>query len=347
MSAAFYSPLSRQPVVIPVPKLRVYRRGRGFGASGSTPATCTSPNYWDAGEGTCCAPVGTPAAADPCSILNQPGFLAAQAADTGPIASETGGVDESILESLAGYPNNIQTDAIQCWNNPGQSFTDTMGNTVQCPSASVNMNGILVSAYTQAQLAQMLTEAGVSAPNLPGNAPYALPIASSQPLLVNSTMTNVGVSINKTSFNIGDSWTITVTGPPNASVTAAGVQNGTAVGSATPMGTIGSNGTLVLTGTMAASQVGSWIESWTVGGQNAGSVSFTVAAPAGSTGTTGGTQTGTLPAGSSSSSSTSSSTCTLSFFPGEPCLGGFIGQTTALVLGGGLLVLMLLMGGRR
>src|ERR1700678_1260868 len=73
------------PMLIPVPQAR-YRgfgliRGRGMGASGSTQATCTSPTYWNGGLNTCCAPLGTTPAADPCSILNQPGYLAAQSAD--------------------------------------------------------------------------------------------------------------------------------------------------------------------------------------------------------------------------------------------------------------------------
>jgi hypothetical protein len=147
----------------------------GMGHLAQSPPTNCPNGYtgWEPYE--CCAPPGTPPAADPCSILNNPAFLQAQATDLGPVGSSSGGVDQTILDSLAAYPNNVQVNAIQCWNNPGATFTDTMGNEVTCPSASVDMNGIYVSAYSQAQLAAMLasTAPPASAPALLGNQPYA------------------------------------------------------------------------------------------------------------------------------------------------------------------------------
>lgn len=327
------------PVVIPVPTGR-YRgfgliRGRGMGASGSDASSCTAPNYWNGSINTCCAPLGTTPAADPCSILNQPGFLAAQAADVGPLGangvplSAGNGPGAAELASIASYPNNVQTDAINCWSNPGLLYINSMGQTVSCPSASVSDNGIPVSAYTVAQLAAMLAPTDTPSTLLAGNAPFAAPGAAPVGTLqINGAPSTGGGSssqasvslVNKSggsnsSFNIGDSWQIVVTGAPNAQVQASASQNGTSLGTS-PMGTIGSNGQLVLTGTFAAGQAGSWVESWTVGGQNAGSISFSVAAPSGGSGASGSSSTG-IPGAASSSTSDPFAFLTSSFSIGS------------------------------
>lgn len=315
------------PRVIPVPLAR-YRgfgliRGRGMGASGSTAASCTSPNYWDDGISTCCAPVGTPAAADPCSILNQPGYLAAQAADVGPLTSSGvpisagNGPGAAELAEVAGYPNQVQTDAIDCWSNPGNLFVNAMGQTISCPAASVNDNGIMVSAYTPGQIAAMLSPTDTASSSLLGNSPGAAApsVVNYGPAIGSSTSSGSAaptVSLSNSSggsnnsFQVGQSWQIIVTGTPNAQVQASASQNGTSLGTTT-MGTIGSNGQLVLSGTFATSQVGNWTESWTVGGQSAGSITFSVAASSGSGGTnSGGAGAGGGTSNTSGSSSTSS-----------------------------------------
>lgn len=339
------------------PRPFLVRRGRGFGASGSTAATCTSPNYWDGGLNTCCAPVGTAPADDPCSILNNPAFLSAQETDTGPIGSESGGVDQTILNSLAPYSNEVQQAALNCWSNPGLTYTDNFGNTITCPSPSLDMNGIEVSSYSQAQLAQMLQSQATASPTLAGNSPYAVtPIApntspltgtpssaSSYPLSVRLVNNSGG---SNSSFNVGDSWQIVVTGPPNSKVTASAMQNGTNAGTNTVMGTIGANGQLVLTDTFAASQVGNWTETWMVGNQSAGSISFSVASPSqtssGTSSAAGGSS--NTSAGGSSSNATSGS-C-FSFYSGDTCWGP-VGMLTALTIGGVALAGMFLLGGRR
>lgn len=308
------------PVVIPIPRNRGFGliRGRGMGASGSSAATCTAPNYWNGGLNTCCAPLGTAPGDDPCSILNQPGYLAAQAADLGPLGangvplSAGNGPGAQELAEVAGYPNNVQTDAINCWSNPGLTFTNSLGKQVTCPSASVNDNGIYVSAYTPGQLAAMLAPTDTSPIPLVGNSPFAGAPVYSDPATSNpaggsntgsASSTSYPLSVrlvnssggSASSFNVGDSWQIIISGPPNASVQASASQNGTSLGTTT-MGTIAANGQLVLTGTFTASQVGSWSESWTVGGQSAGSISFSVAAGS-SNGGSGGTSGGNVASG--------------------------------------------------
>ena len=91
----------------------------------------------------------------------------------------------------------------------------------------------------------------------------------------------LGVSIQNTSggsataFNVGDGFSITVTGPPNQPVTST-AQFGAQSQGPTSFGNTNAQGQLVITGSMPASDAGSWIEEWFVGGQSAGQLSFAV-----------------------------------------------------------------------
>ena len=289
----------RAPVVIPVPLAR-YRgfgliRGRGMGVTGSTAASCTSPNYWDGGLNTCCAPLGTPAAQDPCSILNSPAYIAdqQQAAATDIAAPDV----TADLAAIAGYPQNVQNDAVECLQNPGVTFTDSMGIKITCPAPSTqNLSGGFTSIYSIPQLAAMIAGAATPATETSGNLPFGQTLPGSQPASQLASQPAASGSYplsvrllnssggQASAFNVGDSWQVIVYGPPNAQVSASATQNGTSLGSGS-MGTIGSNGQLVITGTMDASQVGNWSESWTVGGQAAGTISFSVASVAGAAST--------------------------------------------------------------
>jgi len=324
---------------VPAKRLRLIllpRVRRGMGATGSDVNSCTPPNSWNQFKGVCCAPPGTPAAGDPCSILNDPGYLASQAADVGPIGPN--GVPLSSpsfadypgsptrLADIAQYPNNVQQDVQVCYTNPGASFVDSVGMRVNCPAQKTQIapggpgnNGIWVSSFPYSQLASMLAPSITATANLVGNAPFALapsnpgegiaktPAAGAPAVSVKLVNGSGGSS---SSFNVGDSWQVIVTGPPNSAVSASASQNGTSLGTS-PMGTIAANGQLVLQGTFAASQVGQWTETWTVAGKNAGSVSFSVAAPgssgggAGGSGGSGGGGNGSGGGGSQNSSSTS------------------------------------------
>ena len=155
----------------------------GMGRLGQT---CNNGGYWNPSLAVCCAPTGTPPEADPCSILNSPGFLAAQAADVGPLgpdgvplsSPQFGSGSPTNLADIVGYPNNVQQDVITCSMSPGVTFIDPMGVSVTCPSATSDENGILVSAYSYGQLAQMIAP-GITAAtpkNLIGNQPFAEPI---------------------------------------------------------------------------------------------------------------------------------------------------------------------------
>jgi hypothetical protein len=103
-------------------------------------------------------------------------------------------------------------------------------------------------------------------------------------------------------FSVGDTWQITVTGPPTSPVWVGGSQNGVAFGTY-QIGSTDASGTFTTTGTMGAANIGAWSEYWDVGGAPVGntvyngdqvaSINFTVAAapaPAG-----GGSGSGTAP----------------------------------------------------
>jgi len=276
------------PGRVPFP-MPVFRRRRGFGATGSTADTCTSPNYWNGGLSRCCAPIGTDPASDPCSILNNPDFIAAQNTAVAEDIAVLG--PNSAAAALAGVPINIGDAAVYCSNHPGGVYSDPIsGQPMQCPAGGhQDLSGAYWSNYTVQQLAAMLyAKYGAAAPQLPGNAPItgwgptpAVRDTGGGGSAVTPTVRLVNSSGgSNSSFAVGDGWQIVVTGPPNAQVTASATQNGTSLGTS-PMGTIGSNGSLTLTGTFGAGQVGTWAESWKVGGVTAGSLSFSVAAGAG------------------------------------------------------------------
>lgn len=114
----------------------------------------------------------------------------------------------------------------------------------------------------------------------PATQPSTTP-APSRPVTVTlANLTNPG-SIN---FNIGDAWSITITGPPNTAVSVTASQNSVPLGS-TPMGYTDATGLLLLSSSMDTAQAGAWIENWMVGGQALAPISFyvngTLPAPAG------------------------------------------------------------------
>jgi hypothetical protein len=77
-------------------------------------------------------------------------------------------------------------------------------------------------------------------------------------------------------FYVGDSWRITITGPAGAALKVTGGKDG---GSATEVaGSIPSSGTWVKTGAPTNAEIGSWVQSWSVGGQTVATLRFVVQA---------------------------------------------------------------------
>jgi hypothetical protein len=189
------------------------------------PTGQTATSMYD-GSVKCC---GGPAASDPCGILNNVNYLAAQSADVGPVNPTTGvpisagsGSGAAELAMVAGYPQNVQTDAIDCWNNPGLVFTDNSGMTVNCPSASINDNGIFVSAYSAGALAQMLAPTVTPKVITVGNAPNVISDFAAVSLVTPTTNANPNPSAVPVTSN-----TTVSTGTPVLSTTPLVTNSGT------------------------------------------------------------------------------------------------------------------------
>ena len=75
----------------------------------------------------------------------------------------------------------------------------------------------------------------------------------------------------------GDTYTIRVLGPPNTPVTVNVTHNGSTT-TGNPMGNTGADGSFSITGGIDSSELGSWSESWYIGGVLAGLIAFNVAA---------------------------------------------------------------------
>ena len=103
-------------------------------------------------------------------------------------------------------------------------------------------------------------------------------------------------------FIAGDMFQLTLTGAPNAVVVeTASSQNGQSMGSY-QAGSTDASRTLVITGTFTAADVGSWQETWSVGGAPSATINFSVGAAPSSGGSQSGSQ------GSQSGSNTGSGT---------------------------------------
>jgi len=93
-------------------------------------------------------------------------------------------------------------------------------------------------------------------------------------LPVSLSFTNLTSGNNQT-LKIGDKWAIEVHGNSGWAVTVTGSKNGQPF-TFPPMGTIDANGIFRLEGSVLPDQVGTWVETWLVGGVQAGVLIFTV-----------------------------------------------------------------------
>ena len=161
----------------------MFVRGLGWAGEGANQAQCPS-GQWNASLNVCCAPGdGTVTAMeDPCSILNNPAFIAQQNSQIQQDIATAGPLEQSTLLALTSVPINIGNDAVRCQSNPGLTFVDSMGVTITCPSAShtdLTTGGQPMSTYSEAQLAAMLNaQYGGTAVVAPGDAAYVTPPAS-------------------------------------------------------------------------------------------------------------------------------------------------------------------------
>ena len=104
----------------------------------------------------------------------------------------------------------------------------------------------------------------------PGHTP-----AAGGGLIVSVTLAN-NANPGSIVYHPGDYWTLHITGPANGAVVVTASLNGALLGSAT-LGNTDASGTFTTTGQVSASDIGAWVETYTVGGQNwQGSLSFLV-----------------------------------------------------------------------
>jgi hypothetical protein len=189
---------------------------------------------------------------------------------------------------------------------------------------------------------------------LPGPSPTTTSIATpggAPPQPTNVTLQNT--SRPGQQFQVGDSWTLSITGMANSPVTDTASQNGVSLGT-TPYGSTDSNGRFSLSGSMGSGTVGTWMEQWSVGGVPGPVLNFTVSAAPAAAAPAPASQTQPAAAGTSSTSSsgTTSAPQCLSFFSQfgipDPCFGSFpIGVTTIAAGVAALILLSSFFGGRR
>jgi hypothetical protein len=149
----------------------------------------------------------------------------------------------------------------------------------------------------QAWLSQQAPNIQIPAQSLPGPALSPNPPSGSGSVPATVTFTNLTRA--SSGLQVGDTWRIDITGPPNSPVAVTSTQNGKSLGT-TPMGKTDASGRYSLTASADASTVGDWREMWTVGTAAAPLLAFTVAAA--SAQTSGGGSSAGAPAGSGSGS---------------------------------------------
>ena len=203
------------------------RSGRGHGigrigqyvGAGADQANCPS-GQWNSSLQVCCAPGdgSVPAMDDPCSILNSAGYLGEQAAVQQQAIAGSAGNASSTLAQLDGYSQPVQTAALTCVSNPGNTYTDNWGNVVTCPSLAVDDNGIMVSAYTAQQLAAMLYPSFSNAPTPANTQVDVTNSGQSGNAVTNSAPSNVTVTPATTNNALSNSAAQTgASGTPSAS----------------------------------------------------------------------------------------------------------------------------------
>ncbi len=215
-----------------------------------------------------------------------------------------------------------------------------IGSIVSAAAAQVAaaFAGIPASQWNPATYTPYAISAGGGAPSSGGgpgggSAPQVGVVTNPGPAIPPSVvMKNLTRPGSDTQYQVGDSWQISITGTPGAAVSGSASQGGQNLGT-TAFGNLNQSGQMVLTGTMTAGQVGTWVEGWTIAG-NAPSItlSFSVVAPAGASAGGAGTSTASgVPAGSAAGAASGFTLPDLSGIP-----------TWAYYAAGGLVLFMML-----
>lgn len=327
---------------------------RGLGASW---ATCQTGGVdWLSAPCNAILAAGNPnAPSNPLAVVNGPGTVnptGAVGVTTGPQFDVPGtnlALPQNTPQAPAAWPPNsvavLRSLGYQCIPNTWAQPLD--GTYPVCGAAQPNIQP--VNSPSPQQIQAQVAAAVVAAQQ----AAIADAGASAQTGNPNpSTPSTLSVSIQNSTrpgytaqLQVGDTWVITVSGPPNSPVAVTAVQNGNALGT-TQMGMTNSQGVLTITGSIAASSVGTWVEQWTVGGQAAGVVQFTVSAPATAAGASA-SGSGTTTPGTDTDTATSTITSTVA--DTTAAIGSFFSALTPteLLIGAGAVALLLFSGGKK
>lgn len=241
------------------------------------------------------------------------------------------GADTPLSPSQVQYINSVLAGVGLPPMSPGQ-YTLLSGSNVggSAPTNTIPSGGgayaypdtnIPASAYTPASAYSAV----------PSSVPV---IAQGQGLPLSAKIVNA--SRPNQPFQVGDQFSVVLTGPPNAVVTNSASQNGTSLGTGS-YGTTDQNGNATVNGTLDASTVGNWVEDWYVAGQKAGTISFSVKAAPTSTpapsgagagsgsgsgsGSSSGSGSGSSTSSSSTSTTTTSDSSTSDLFSSIPAWG--------------------------
>jgi hypothetical protein len=199
----------------------------------------------------------------------------------------------------------VPTDLI---NQLIAQYTQLYNSTMATTAAQIAAGDICASSLALFPGIQ-LTQRAITGCGYPGySAAAASPVSGGGASSSSGGQESVSVQITNASrpgqtFQVGDSFTVVVIGPPNSPVAVTGTQNGTSTGT-TPFGSTDGSGRFTVGGSMTPDTVGSWSEVWTVGGIAAPTVTFSVAAAPGAAAT----PSSSSPSPTSSATTPSSST---------------------------------------
>jgi hypothetical protein len=192
------------------------------------------------------------------------------------------------------------------------------------------------AALSQLQSNQVISTAPATLSGGGGSAPQVINSSGSQNAPGGAPRLTFKTSRGGSSLVPGDTWQVSISGgAPNSPVTVTGNTAGNKTDSVTSgMGSTDSQGNFSKSGTIGSGDVGSWSETWAVGGATAGSFSFTVQAPAAgapSSGSAGGGS-GTPPPSGSGTANGSAGGFSFSALPWWAWAAGGVGLL--FVLGG-------------
>jgi hypothetical protein len=300
--------------------------------SGGCPAGM-QPVFYPGGQSECSVPPGTnPQCVDPtgvCGNFLEPGLNPNYA----PGWNLPSGASFNDPTAWIWYPPNTTPTT----PNPAIAYNaNPLGAPYQTQGDCYNAAGYAVACGTPGAIVAGggLTPVGIVIGDGPVNKPLSVQIQN--------------VSRPGQSLQVGDDWRITVTGPSYTPVTVTAVQNGTNLGTSS-VGSTDGTGTFTLNGTASAGTVGSWSESWAVGGQQT-LLSFVVAAvpqnlapPTGTTVTpqppNSGVTPGTVINGTPTATTPVNSAC--GGIGMGPCIGPLDAGTWGLIAAGVLLFIMM------